>query len=170
MTTSIIEAPRNYIIRNAQLNWARLDKPVTPFGTEQYELQIATDSKDVAQEWTANFLNVKEKDGMFSVGLKRKARKANGEDNGKPKVVTADLQPLPEGIMIGNGSIGNVKVYQYAYDVAGRKGTGCSLTAVQITNLIEYAGGSSDDFVAIESEAPSASPVASDSVTSGDLF
>ena len=72
--------------------------------------------------------------------------------------------------MIGNGSIGNVKVYQYSYDVAGRQGTGCSLTAVQITNLIEYAGGSSDDFVAIESEAPAASPVASDSVTSGDLF
>jgi hypothetical protein len=72
--------------------------------------------------------------------------------------------------MIGNGSIGNVKVYQYAYYVAGRKGTGCSLTAIQITDLIEYKGGSSDDFVAIESEAPSASPVASDSVTSGDLF
>ena len=168
--TAIIEAPRNYVIRNAELNWARLDKPVSPFGTPQYEMQVATTNKDVADEWAANYLNVKEKEGVYSVGLKRKAFKQDGKDNGKPKVVTADLAPLPEGVMIGNGSVGNVKVYQYPYDVAGRKGTGCSLTAIQITNLIEYAGGSSDDFVAIESETPAASPVASDSVTSGDLF
>ncbi len=171
--TSVIEAPRNYVIRNAELNWARLDKPVSPFGTPQYEMQVATTDKAVADEWAANYLNVKEKAGVYSVGLKRKAFKQDGQDNGKPKVVTADLQPLSESIMIGNGSIGNVRVYQYPYDVAGRKGTGCSLTAIQVITLIEYAGGSADDFVAIESEAPAASvtPSApSDSMKAGDLF
>ena len=171
--TSVIETARNYVIRDAQLNWARLDKPVVPFGTPQYEMQIATTNKAVADEWSANYLTVKEKDGVFSVGLKRKAFKQDGKDNGKPKVVTADLQPLPEGTMIGNGSIGNVRVYQYPYDVAGRKGTGSSLTAIQVTTLIEYAGGSADDFVAIESEAPAASATPSapsDSMKTGDLF
>tara|TARA_R110000851_G_scaffold10932_3_gene38774 strand:- start:687 stop:1223 length:537 start_codon:yes stop_codon:yes gene_type:complete len=177
--TAIIESPRNYIIRDVQLNWARLDKPVIPFGTPQYEMQIATTSKAVAAEWSANYLRVKEKDGVFSVGLKRKAFKQDGKDNGKPKVVTADLQPLSEGIMIGNGSIGNVRVYQFPYDVAGSKGTGSSLTAIQVTTLIEYAGGSANDFVAIESETPvpskapaaSGTPAApSDSMETGDIF
>lgn len=153
----MIDSPRNYFIKDAELNWARLDKPVSPFGTEQYELQVATSDKGVAKEWKANHLNVKEKDGKFIVSLKRKARKANGEDNGAPKVLNADLSAFDSSTMIGNGSIGNVKVYQYPYDVAGRQGTGSSLTAVQIITLVEYKGGDSDDFVAVESAAPEAS-------------
>ena len=152
MTNAIIEAPRNYMIRNVELNWARLDTTQSPFGKEQYEMQIATTDKEVADEWTANYLSVKEKDGVYSVGLNRKAFKTNGDTNGKVKVVTSDLKPLPEGTMIGNGSTGNVKIYQYSYDVAGKKGTGSSLTAVQVTNLLVYLGNTDDDFVAIEED------------------
>ena len=51
--------PRNYRIDNVELNWAKLTKPVSPFGVMQYELQIATTDKTVADEWSANHLNVK---------------------------------------------------------------------------------------------------------------
>ena len=158
----MLEAPRNYIVRNAELNWAKLDKPVSPFGTEQYELQIATDNKDLATEWKQNHLNVKEKDGKYVVSLKRKARRQDGSDNGKPQVIDGKKQPLADGIMIGNGSTGNVKVYQYPYDMMGRKGIGSSLTAVQVTNLIEYTGSDNVDFDLIDDD--SALP----EVTSGD--
>ena len=35
---------RNYRIDNVEINWAKLAKPVNPFGTEQWEIQIATTS------------------------------------------------------------------------------------------------------------------------------
>lgn len=158
----MIDSPRNYFIKNVELNWARLDKPVSPFGTEQYELQVATTDKALAEELRANHFNVKEKDGKYTVSLKRKARKADGSDNGAPRVVDAKLQPVEA--MIGNGSVGNVKVYQYPYDVRGKKGVGNSLTAVQIVDLVEYRG-TGGDFEILEADTGSSSSNASD-----DLF
>ena len=52
--------PRNYRIDNVEINWAKLAKPVNPFGTEQWEVQIATTDKAVADEWKANHLTVKQ--------------------------------------------------------------------------------------------------------------
>ena len=33
---------RNFKINDVTINYPKLDKPVNPFGAEQYELQIAT--------------------------------------------------------------------------------------------------------------------------------
>ena len=58
---------------------------------------------------------------------------------------------------IGNGSIGNVIVWQAPYEVQGRKGISNSLTAVQITTLEVYSGGSAAvDFDVVGGEEPSA--------------
>ena len=135
--------PRNYRIDNVELNWAKLAKPVNPFGTEQFELQIATKDKAIADDWSANHLNVKADKtdtSKFTVSLKRKAFKADGTSNGNVKVVNANAQPLKDVSKIGNGSTGNVIVYQYYYETAGRKGIATSLTAVQVTDLQEFTG------------------------------
>ncbi len=153
--------PRNYKIENVELNWARLDKPVNPFGTEQYELQIATTDTDKAQELRENFFNVKEKDGKFTVSLKRKAMKANGETNGKVRVVDTNLVAMDNTSSIGNGSVGNVIVFQYPYEAMGRKGIASSLTAVQITKLEIYSGSDAVGFEVIgDAPAPSAQDIA----------
>lgn len=146
-----MENPRNFKIENVELNWARLDSPVSPFGTAQYELQIATTDKSKAQELKDNFFNVKEKDGKFVVSLKRKAKKADGSDNGKVRVVNADLSPMENTRILGNGSVGNVIVFQYPYSAMGRKGIASSLTAVQVTKLEKYEATVSDDFTAVGS-------------------
>ena len=145
----MLTQPRNYLISNVELNWARLDTPTNPFGVEIYELQIATESKEVADEWASNWLNVKERDGKFTVSLKRNFKKRDGSDNGKVRVVDGDKAPL-DG-MIGNGSEGNVIVWQYPYENAGRKGVSCSLTAVQVTNHIKYEPGMDFDVVSSDS-------------------
>ena len=137
---------RNYKIEGVELNWARLDKPVSPFGTMQYELQIATTDAAKAEELKANHFNVKEKDGKFTVSLKRKAVKANGEDNGKVRVVDSNLVAIDDVSKIGNGSVGNVIVFQYGYDAGGRKGVTAALTAVQITKLEIYSGDAASSF------------------------
>ena len=149
--------PRNYKIEGVELNWAKLARPVSPFGTEQYELQIATTDKAKAEELKANHLNVKEKDGKFVVSLKRKAKKADGSDNGPVRVVNADLSPMTDSGKIGNGSIGNVIVFQYEYEAMGRKGVASSLTAVQVTTLEVYEGSASVDFDAVAPAEPTAS-------------
>ena len=153
-----MDKPRNFLISDVELNWARLDTPINPFGTEVYELQIATTDSAKADDLKANHFNVKEKDGVFSVSLKRNALKRDGSDNGKVRVVDADKMPMENTRSIGNGSTGNVIVWQYPYDQAGRKGVSGSLTAVQVTNLVEYnAGGIDFDIVGggeSSSEAP----------------
>ena len=153
---------RNFKITDVTINYPKLDKPVNPFGTEQYELQIATADESKVKELEDNYINFRRKDGelvkdatgMFTAGLKRKAHKANGEDNGKVRVVNSDLTPMDKLTTIGNGSKANVIVFQYPYDVAGRKGVGSSLTAVQITDHIVYAPSNGVDFEAVGSIEP----------------
>ena len=133
---------RNYRIDNVELNWAKLDKPVSPFGTLQWELQIATTDKAKAEELSSNYFNVKEKDGVYTVALKKKAIKADGTENKPVTVVDGNLQPM-DSTKIGNGSIGNGIVYQYSYNMQGRSGIGTSLNGVQVTDLKEYNPSSS---------------------------
>ena len=151
-----MDQPRNYRINGVELNWARLDTPVNPFGTPQWELQIATTDSNVADEMRANHLNVKERDGKFVVALKRKATKSDGSAMDPVRVVDSALNAMDNVRSIGNGSTGNVIVWQYPYEAPGRSGVASSLTAVQVTNLVEYTGGSSVEFDAVESEAPAA--------------
>lgn len=147
--------PRNYRINDVELNWAKLTKPVSPFGVMQYELQIATTDKTVADEWSANHLNVKSEldketkqpTGKFIASLKRKAFKADQSDNGAPTVVGADAQPI-DASKLGNGSRGNVIIYQMYYKNAGREGISSSLTAVQVAEFKEYTGDSSFEPIA----------------------
>ena len=161
-----MDQPRNFKIEGVTLNWARLDTTVNPFGTEQYELQIATADKAKAEDLKANFFNVKEKDGMFTVSLKRKATKADGSSNGKVRVVNSDLSPMENTRILGNGSIGNVVVFQYPYSAAGRKGIASSLTAVQVTKLEKYEAQAAADFTAVVETAE----VVETPVATTDLF
>ena len=141
----MLDKPRNYRIDNVELNWVRVDTPTSPFGVEQYEAQIATTKKTVAAEWKKNHLNVKEKDGKFVVSLKRKAA------NGKVRVVNSDLSPMEDTRSIGNGSMGNVIVFQGPYSNNFGKGVTNSLTAIQITKLEKYEAMAGAEFDAIDS-------------------
>lgn len=161
--------PRNFIIKDVYLNWMKLNQSVAPFGTEQYEGQIATDDDKLAAELVANHVPMKHgptfaEDNMWICSLKRKKFKANGEENGKVRVVDSAREPV-DGATVGNGSKGNVIVFQYAYDTAGRKGIANSLTAIQVTDLIEYTGSNSVDFDMLEPIAPTKTKIGYDSVS-----
>jgi len=128
---------RSYRIDNVTLNWAKLDKPVNPYGQLQWEMQIATTDKALAESLSENHFRVQEKEsGIFTVSLKRKAIKVDGEPNKPVTVVGSDLAPLTGSI--GNGSVGNVIVWQNYYDKAGRQGVVSTLTGVQVTDLKVY--------------------------------
>ena len=147
----MIESPRNVKVTDVELNWAKLDTPVSPFGTAQWELQLATDDKAKAKEMTDLGLMVKEKDGKFVVNVKRKATRSDGSPMDPVRVVDINREPIMDRRSIGNGSKGNVILWQYPYDVMGRKGMGTSLTAVQVTKLEVYKSeASSMEFDIVE--------------------
>jgi len=144
-----MDQPRNFKIEDVELNWVKLDKAQqNPFNKEEYqwEMQIATKDKAKAEMLKSNHLNVKEKDGKFVVSLKRKTKKSNGEDNGPVRVVDANLVEITNTKEIGNGSIGNVILFQYPWSNVGRSGIGSSLTAVQVTKLEVYKRDDTTEF------------------------
>ena len=163
-----MDQPRNFRIDGVELNWAKLEKPVQNAFNKaeyQYELQIATTDAAKAQMLRENHFNVKTEldketkapTGKFTVSLRRKAKKSDGSENGPVRVVDGQLTEVENKRNIGNGSIGNVIVFQYPYENMGRKGVGSSLTAVQITTLEEYTGSDSVGFDIVgEAPAPAA--------------
>tara|TARA_R100000541_G_scaffold28346_3_gene37673 strand:+ start:4544 stop:5011 length:468 start_codon:yes stop_codon:yes gene_type:complete len=142
------------IIRDVVLNYVKVDpeNPTDPFGTLQWEAQIVV-SADRASELEAygTVKPLKDDPSRVSVNLKRKAVKKDGEANDPVQLVDGKKQRIDPKIKIGNGSVGNVKVYQREYDVAGRQGISTIMTAIQITKMIEYTG--SVDFDIDDSEA-----------------
>jgi hypothetical protein len=78
--------------------------------------------------------------------------KRNGEAQNPVTLVGGDLSAIDPNTL-GNGSIGNVRLYQYDYDVNGKKGIASMLMAVQITTLKEYTPKPrEDDFKMTEME------------------
>jgi len=134
------------IIRNVNFYYAKLDKPVSPFGTDIYDLQVRF-PKERVQEMSA-FGKVREvEDGNFAINLTRKAM--NSKKQKTPvRVVDTDKNPIKD--LIGNGSDGNVIVYSYDWEVSGRTGRKSVLIAVQVTNLIKYVPEVSVDFDVLE--------------------
>jgi len=133
------------ILNNVELFFAKLDpkKPNATFDANNptWEVQIRTRDKKVAKEWKDLNINVKtddDDDGVFyKANLKKKTKKANGEPQNPVKLLGGDLSDINPNTL-GNGSIGNVRIYQYKYNVGGREGIASMLMAVQITTLKEY--------------------------------
>jgi len=137
------------IIRNVNFYYAKLDKPVSPFGTDIYDLQVRF-PKERVQEMSA-FGKVREvEDGNFAINLTRKAM--NSKKQKTPvRVVDKDKNPIKD--LIGNGSHGSVIVYSYDWEVSGRTGRKSVLIAVQVTSLIKYVPEVSVDFDVLETVA-----------------
>jgi hypothetical protein len=134
------------ILRNVSFYYAKLDKPVSPFGTDIYDLQVRF-PKERVQEMSA-FGKVREVEGgEFAINITRKAM--NSKKQKTPvRVVDTDKNPIKD--LIGNGSTGNVIVYSYDWEVSGRTGRKSVLIAIQVTNLIKYVPESTVDFDILE--------------------
>jgi hypothetical protein len=142
------------IIRDVVLNYVKVDpeNPTEPFGTLQWEAQIVVSADRAAELETYGTVKpLKDDPSRVSINLKRKAVRKDGVNNEPVQLVDGKKQKIDPKIKIGNGSVGNVKVYQREYDVAGRQGISTIMTAIQITNLIEYTG--SVDFDIDDTEA-----------------
>jgi hypothetical protein len=138
------------ILQQCELWWARLEpsKPNTKFDAinPKWELQIRTTNKAVKKLWEELSLKVKavipeDDDSVpyYSTTLRRPTLKRTGEKMRPVEVVDGAGLPLDPGT-IGNGSIGNVRIFQYEALNPKTQSMmiGTQLTGVQITRLVKY--------------------------------
>jgi hypothetical protein len=133
------------ILKDCELYFAKLNpnKPNAMFDKENptWEVQIRTRDKAKAKQWKEMSINVKPDEddaGMFyKATIKKRSKKRDGADQNPVQLVGGDLSEINPD-KLGNGSVGNVRIYQYPYNVAGREGIASMLMAVQVTTYKEY--------------------------------
>jgi hypothetical protein len=137
------------ILENVELWYAHLDpsRPNTRFSKARpsWDVQIRTSDKAQRKEWIASNLKVRDiipdEDGAapyFTATLRKKVIKADGSHGEPPEVVDADLNTV-DPRTIGNGSRGNVRVFQYEFTRDdGSTGIANVLMGVQLTEHIVY--------------------------------
>lgn len=157
------------IIRDCEIYFTKLDpkRPSARFNKKNptWELQIRTTDKAKKKEWEAMNLPVKavvpDDDQLpyFRVNLRKKSIKSDGEPASPVKIVDGGLNDIDPN-SIGNGSRGNIRVFQYEYDNEGSKGIASVLMAIQLTKHIVYTPGPrEDDFDMEETEVIEMAPM-----------
>ena len=116
-----------------------------------WEVQLRTTSVTVKKHWEAMHLKPKavlnEEAGTvdyYRVNLRRKSIKADGEPSDPVKVVNGALEPIDPDT-IGNGSIGNIRIFQYEYKNDDGEGVATVLMAIQLTKHVVYTRTAGDD-------------------------
>ena len=141
---------------NGKAYWASVVSPNTTFDSDGvYTLDLSLDSKNK---------KIAESDGLK---IKNKAKRKDGSLNKAPDVIDNMKRPL-EGTLIGNGSAVNVlyKTYEWVHKPTGNTGVSADLQAVQVVDLVPYAG---DESASAFEEIPDGSVVTS-STTSKQEF
>lgn len=135
------------IIKDCELWFCKLDpkRPNNKFNKENptWECQIRTTDKAVKKQWEELSLPVKavvpdEGVPYFRVNLRKKSIKEDKDPASPIKVVNGKLEDIDPN-SIGNGSIGNVRIFQYEFPRKdGGKGVASVLMGIQVTKHIVY--------------------------------
>lgn len=139
MAKAKFEGARELLLKDVEFHYYK-DKPVEYKGKLQWEVSIKTNDPAVAEQWEFNHLNVRHNGTStkmpteWVVSLNRKVHKKDGTEQEPVRVVDENLRPYTpeERRKIGNGSKGNLIVWQGQYDNSHGKGVSTSLTAMQI--------------------------------------
>lgn len=150
------------IINDCELWFCKLDpkRPNSKFNKENptWECQIRTTDKAVKKHWEQLGLNVKSvvpDEGLpfFRVNLRKKSIKEDKEKASPIKVINGKLEEIDPN-SVGNGSVGNVRIFQYEFPKqGGGKGLASVLMGIQVTKHIVYTPKPrGDDFAETETE------------------
>lgn len=150
------------IIKNCEIYFAKLNPkyPNRKFNKENptWEIQIQTRSKEQKKEWADLGLPVgvvvpdDDSQPYFKVNLKRRSKDKKGEPVAPVKVVDGALNEIDPDT-IGNGSVGNVRIFQYTYKKQdGSDATASILTSIQITKHVVLHRKPGEEFEMTETE------------------
>ena len=161
------------IISNCEIWFLRADpkRPNAKYNPKNptWEVQIRTQSKEVKKNWEALGLSVKAvipDDGSkpyFKANIKKKSIKEADKQPSTPVgVVNGRGMPIDPNT-VGNGSIANIRVFQYNYTQGGKEGVANVLMALQIVkHVVREVRPREDDFADCETETVMPEPSESD--------
>ena len=143
------------MIKSAEIWYTKLNpkRPNAKYNKKNptWEIQIRTYSPATKKAWEAMNLNctavLPEEEGekpYWRVNLKKKSLDKDGEPAKPVKIVDGQLNEIDPDT-IANGSIGNIRIFQYEYDNDGDKGIASMLMAIQLTKHIVYVPKPRDD-------------------------
>jgi len=130
--------------------WASVVKPNTTF-EPVWTIDVSLDEKNksIVEADGLKVKNKKDERGDF-VTLKRKVEGKNGSNN-PPQVVDGQKRPLPDGVLVGNGSTVNVQYKTYEWNWKGNAGIGADLRKIQVVDLVPYEESDGEDFDVVPS-------------------
>ena len=151
------------LLNNVELMWCKVGENAgTKYGSEEKEWSVDCNCSDKqSSDWVKAKHATKERtndDGKKFIKLTKNCIKRDGNPAVAIKVIDKhgnDVDPL----IVGNGSKANAQYTTFEWDMAGRSGVKAILTALQITDLVEYSGNGTTEFeieeqpeVALETE------------------
>lgn len=148
--TDNLEEMGKIIIRNCELWWARVVTPDGKFDKDNpnYSVQIRTEDKNQMRGWkelglkvTAEVPDDDDLPPYWKTTLYQKKFNSKGKENKAPKVMNTKREEL-DGNLLGNGSIGHLRVFWYIGQDGKRK---YQLLGIQVTKFIKYEPVERDD-------------------------
>jgi hypothetical protein len=134
-----------------------------------WEVQIRTESRAQAKEWEALNIPVKavipDEEGAKpywkAVLRKKSIKKDTGEKTNPPEVMDGNLNPVDPNT-IGNGSIANIRIFQYDYPKgdSGTMGVATVLMAIQLVRHQLYTAPPRETFSQTQTEIIAEQPKA----------
>lgn len=156
------------LLKNVTLHWARLATPEKKYMSEETQWSVNAQVTDsVSRKFLKSQLITKERwmqvDGedVPVISFRRDTHyRKTGDDRTPVRVVDIYGQDV-NGATIGNGTVANIQYSVRDWEYQGRKGRSMELLAVQVLQLVEYAGGSTagDEF---DFESPKEVPLESE--------
>jgi|SRR5210317_1768546 len=137
------------ILKNCEIWYAKLNpkRPSSRLNKENptWEVQLRTTDKEVKKDWESKNLPVRavvpdadDQEPYYRVNLRKKSIKKDGSNAEPPELIDGKGAPVDPDT-IGNGSVANIRIYQYEYDATGgKKGIASILMAVQMVKHILF--------------------------------
>ena len=138
------------LLNNVEIMWCKVGSNAgTKYGSEEKEWSVdCICSDEQSKKWVKDKHATKERtmdDGRKFIKLTKNLIKRDGNPAQPIKVIDRhgnDVDPL----IVGNGSKANVQYTTFEWEMAGRSGVKAILTALQITDLVEYSGHGVTEF------------------------
>ena len=164
------------ILRDCELWFPKLDpkRPNAKFNKENptWEVQIRTTSKERKMEWELLNLPVvavipDNGAPYFRVNLRKKSIKTDKTLASPVTVVNGSLDNIDPN-SIGNGSVANIRIFQYSYSKhTGEQGLTSVLMSIQVTKHVVFKyKARDDDFTMSETETIEPDDMGDDDETS----
>lgn len=137
------------LLKNVKLHWARLATPEKKYMSEETQWSVNAQVDDeTSRKFVKGKLITKERwmevngEEVPIISFRRDTHfRKTGDDRTPVRVVDLYGQEL-DASKIGNGTVANIQYSIRDWEFQGRKGKSMELLAVQVVELVEYAGGS----------------------------